>query len=771
MKDDKKYLIKLENIHKFYNNKSNISKGLDGISLNFSHSEFVAITGKSGSGKTTLLNIIAAIDKPDDGVYFFNDKKLSDFSTAELEEFRKENISFVFQEYNLVESLSVLDNVMMPLTFGKVNKKIAKKKALEIIERVGLTKYIKHKATQLSGGQQQRVVIARALAKDSPIIACDEPTGNLDKEQGREIIKLLHEISKDKLVLIVTHNPDELLNYKTREIKISDGKLLEDNFKETDDKSPDENIKKDDAVKENNKSSIIGLIFKYFFSQPKKLILMFLVYFVFGFLISASINLLNKNGLFKNLSRNLNNNFNFNDSNRNIVFKNDNKPFSNDEIDKINKILNKEPIKNARYLEKIININGQRTTLIPLSYAKNFRLKSGRLPKDISEAVVIEKTKKLQYRIDQYLISKDYYLNKSINSLQRLEFKNVGLIDNELNEIDFKTNTAMIVHDDVFLKYAEYLEVMSSYYSSSFGRGIPSRNRKDYFLFEFKDKNQRNRLVEFDTNFIFDESIPEDEIHLNRLNIKPGEDSVLKNPDEYTFKYFRKSFIHSIDNTNIKVKHSKFYNYKVEGNERLIAINPKLFRKIIGSVNDTELNYNISKSSFKKSKELLKEGLPGSDIKYTLVNTNFETTLIEGIDGFLYIIRIFLVIIIFITIIIYSIISNLLFKQIFKVKQRDYNIFRTQGANKKDIHKFIFVENLIIMHIAFIFFLAFILISSKLLYKFYFFRTFESFSITGFVLFYIALLYISLTTSIKYIGSLYKHNIATTLTKGGAKRW
>lgn len=156
------YLIKLENIYKFYNNESNISKGLDGVSLNFSYCEFVAITGKSGSGKTTLLNMISAIDKPDDGTYYFKDRKLSELSTVELEEFRKENISFVFQEYNLVESLSVLDNVMLPLLFKKVNKKTAKKKALEIIERVGLSKYIKHKATQLSGGQQQRVVIARA---------------------------------------------------------------------------------------------------------------------------------------------------------------------------------------------------------------------------------------------------------------------------------------------------------------------------------------------------------------------------------------------------------------------------------------------------------------------------------------------------------------------------------------------------------------------------------------------------------------------------------
>lgn len=766
------YLIKLENIYKFYNNESNISKGLDGVSLNFSYCEFVAITGKSGSGKTTLLNIISAIDKPDDGTHYFKDSKLSELSTVELEEFRKENISFVFQEYNLVESLSVLDNVMLPLLFKKVNKKTAKKKALEIIERVGLSKYIKHKATQLSGGQQQRVVIARALAKDSLIIACDEPTGNLDKEQGREIINLLYEISKDKLVLIVTHNPDELLDYKTREIKLEDGKIVSDNNlnnKLNTTKSNNEtydNNSLDNSDFKNSKASILRLIFRYFFSQPKKSFLMFLVYFVFGFLISASINLISKNDIFKGISRSVNDTFNFNADNRSVLYKNDNKPFTSDEIEKISKILGKKPIENSKYLDRIISVDGESTTLIPLSYAKDFKLKNGRMPENIDEVAIIEKSKKLQFRLDQYVASDEYTLNKNINSSQRLELKTVGLADNELNNLNFKTKIAMIVHDDLFKKYMEYLEIMQTYYTNYINRLVKS---KQYFLFKFNDKLIRDIKREFDQNFILDENIPEDEIYLNYLYLG-SKDEISYDSKKFSMYYFKKSYLYNVDNTNIKIKNKKSFNYTVEGKERLVALNPKLFKKIISMANDTELNYKIEKSQFESKKNLLKENFSTSETKYTLINTNFKSEQIKGIDGFIYIMKILLTIVVFIQILIYSIISNLLFKQIFKVKQRDYNIFRSQGANKKDINMFIFVENLIIMHIAFIFFLTFILISSKLLYKIYFFRTFASFSFVGFILFYIALLYISLTTSLKYIGSLYKTSIATTLTKGGSKR-
>ncbi len=215
-------LLELKNIGKIYVSENNVTVGIRGVNLAFEKGEFVAITGRSGSGKSTLLNVISGMDSYEEGELFVEGEPTSHYLQKDWEAYRKEYISFIFQEYNIIESFTVLQNVELALMNIEDTRR-RREKALELLRRVGLEKHIHHKGSKLSGGQKQRTVIARALAKDSPIILADEPTGNLDSQSSKEIIELLREVSRDKLVIVVTHNFEQVEAHATRHIRIFDG--------------------------------------------------------------------------------------------------------------------------------------------------------------------------------------------------------------------------------------------------------------------------------------------------------------------------------------------------------------------------------------------------------------------------------------------------------------------------------------------------------------------------------------------------------------------
>lgn len=220
-------LISLRDIGKIYVSEGSVAVGIRGVNLDLDIGEFVAVTGKSGSGKTTLLNVLSGIDTYEEGQLYIEGEETAHYSQKDWELYRQKYISFVFQEYNIIDSFTVLENIELALMHIDSPKE-RKKRALELIDRVGLTKFKHHKGSKLSGGQKQRTVIARALAKDSPVILADEPTGNLDAQTSREIIQLLADISHDKLVVIVTHSFDEVEEFATREIRIFDGAVERD---------------------------------------------------------------------------------------------------------------------------------------------------------------------------------------------------------------------------------------------------------------------------------------------------------------------------------------------------------------------------------------------------------------------------------------------------------------------------------------------------------------------------------------------------------------
>lgn len=239
-------MLKLKNIKKSYKTGDFVQKALDNVSITFRKSEFVSVLGPSGSGKTTLLNVVGGLDNYDSGDLIINGKSTKNFKDRNWDAYRNICVGFVFQNYNLIGHISVLANVEMSLTLSGVNLKTRRKKAKEALKKVGLLDHANKRPNQLSGGQMQRVAIARALVNDPDIILADEPTGALDSKTSVQIMDLIKEISKDKLVIMVTHNADLASRYSSRIVELKDGKIVSDSnpINEKDDLSKKFNIKK-----------------------------------------------------------------------------------------------------------------------------------------------------------------------------------------------------------------------------------------------------------------------------------------------------------------------------------------------------------------------------------------------------------------------------------------------------------------------------------------------------------------------------------------------
>ena len=421
-------MLKLKNVSKFYYNKGVIASGFNKVSIEFDLQEFVAIVGESGSGKSTLLNVISGLDSYEEGEMYINGEETSHYRESDFEEYRKKYVSNIFQNFNLVNSYTVYQNIELVMLLNGYKRKKVKKKVLDIIDKVGLTKYKNTKTAKLSGGQKQRVAIARALARETPIIVCDEPTGNLDSKSAKSIIKLLKDISQDKLVIIVTHNFEQVEDVATRIVRMHDGKIVSDKkVKET----PKEEKVEVPECKNIGLYNIIRLGLRNVFNIIPKFVLLFIVFlFITTSLLTEYGSL--KKSEYEEGKNGINYYFNDTSDTRIVIKKNDKSVISNEDFDNISKL---EHVSNIVKNDILIDsslwfqsnsgdfyLNGSLNDITML----NKKLVHGRLPEGDNE-VVYETYSNDYYFSDKVkeALDKDYYYEGDINGFK---IKVVGVV-------------------------------------------------------------------------------------------------------------------------------------------------------------------------------------------------------------------------------------------------------------------------------------------------------------------------------------------------------
>ncbi len=229
------HLIELRDVYKIYSEglESEV-RALDGISLTIDHGEFVAVVGQSGCGKSTLMNVLGCLDIPTRGTYLLDGTDVQDLSDGQLSRIRNQEIGFIFQQYNLIQTLTVQENVELPLIYRGIDPIDRKELALEALNRVGLADRRKHYPTQMSGGQQQRVAIARAISTHPPVIMADEPTGALDSRTGQQVLKFLQQLNREGSTIILITHDNGIAATAPRMVRLSDGKVISDQRQEVD---------------------------------------------------------------------------------------------------------------------------------------------------------------------------------------------------------------------------------------------------------------------------------------------------------------------------------------------------------------------------------------------------------------------------------------------------------------------------------------------------------------------------------------------------------
>lgn len=447
------HMIELHNVSKFYSNKDTVSTGFSKVDLNLDMGEFVVITGESGSGKSTLLNVISGLDSYEEGELFIAGEDTSGYRTEDYERYRKKYIGNIFQDFNLVNSYTVYQNVELSMMLSGMPRSEQKQNIPEYIDMVDMTEYTKTKASKLSGGQKQRVAIARALAKNAPVIVADEPTGNLDSASAEKVMETLHRISRDRLVVIVTHNYEQAAPYVTRKITMHDGRIIEDK-KIQPAAAPDKEVaaprsggramrnEEPEGGKGRKKGrsrrspfaeapvyrkmsagSQLRLGVRNTFNLPAKFILLLLVYlFVTAAVLSQYAS--TKQALHSNDLMGYNNYFTDTSPERLILTKKDGSAFTTSDYESLQKMDNADYIikgdagidTGIMFESDDIDISGP---MYPVSCLKE-KPTIGRLPKKDTEVVLVADPECYSYdaikEMDKKILGKKYYID-ALNSL------------------------------------------------------------------------------------------------------------------------------------------------------------------------------------------------------------------------------------------------------------------------------------------------------------------------------------------------------------------
>ena len=725
-------MLELKKVSKFYNTDGNITTGILKVDLNLKIGEFVVITGESGSGKTTLLNVISGLDSYEEGEMLINGKETSSYTKVEFEEYRRKFIANIFQDFNLINSYTVYQNVELMLLINGYKEKLIKKRALEIIDKVGLTSFKNTKVSKLSGGQKQRVAIARAIVKDTPIIVADEPTGNLDSNSAKNVIEILKNVAKDKLVIIVTHNLEQFEKYASRIIKMHDGEIIENR----EIKNIENNIK----VRElNNKKmklkNIIKIGIRNAFNIKSKFILLFFVFFV----VSITLFFEYSNFKFAEYQETLDgNSMYFKDlsENRILIKKKDKTYFSQEDYKKIKEISNIDYIvENDLFLDCNVKLGRSSVygeinfncSIQDIDYFKE-KIDLGRMPKTDDE--IILQTSKINQNIknslDQILDNRFSIENETTNDILK-NLKVVGIVFNEkIDEYDSKIYISN-------LKIKELTSFINRIYSKT--TILKNNTNSNAVIFPSENVEKGNAVV----NESFGENLVGENLTINVNNIccEKQLDLTINN-------------IFTINN---------FQNYTGYSNYQLYTFG------IFINNEDYENLYNLSNY---QSSVFVKDINNIDKTILELTNIGIDTKKIEDfkVDEIKLeeqILKITKIIVTIVLIFILFLISYLVIRIVMKSRNSYYAILRTLGANDKLERKILFTELFLVSNLAYLItFLIINLLKTKFVMIEYINNLVKFIGLKEYILVYAVIFFIVIIVSIKIQRNIFKKTIIST---------
>ena len=738
-------MIELKNVSKFYYNKGVIASGFTKVNLKLDMGEFVAITGESGSGKSTLLNVISGLDSYEEGEMYINGQETSHYTEKDFEDYRRKYIGNIFQNFNLVNSYTVYQNVELVLLLNGANKKDVKDRVLNLIKQVDLYRFRNTKVSKLSGGQKQRVAIARALAKNTPIIIADEPTGNLDSKSARSIIKLLSEIAKDKLVIIVTHNYEQVEDYVTRKIKMHDGKILEDKkIKKVEKEIDSSNY----AISYQNITFLnkIRLGLRNTFNILPKFLLLLAVYLFVVVALMSEYSTFKKEE-FEASTQGSNYVFNDTSINRIVINKKDKSIFNSSDYEAINKLDNIERIeKYDLLLENHVELNNQDYLYFYGSVHSldtlNDTVDIGRMPENDNE-IVIEGNKNDYYlgSLSEEVVQDDFYLSNILaGDLENKKLKVVGI--RYFDDDDYYTMNFYVDN--------ELLKEINTWFT------IVQSDIKVLFMNNYYDVDYYNN------NF---KVIPSN--YVTKGNVYISED--LSGYCEYG-NCLNKQLKVEID--NLYTKASANFNisnmYNARNMNSLLGISN--YEEYNGSIfiNTEDYDSLFNKGSYQSSvfvkdptevdsvtKSLEDMGYHPLAIKDTLVSNNLTQVL-----------RIMKTVVTIILVATLLFISYFVIKIVLKSRNIYFSTIRMLGGSKKVSKQLLIIELLAVANIAYFLFILFISLNRLGFISLSFVDTIINYlSLGDYILLYLILILMSYIISLKYAKKLFKNSVIKTLAE------
>ncbi len=719
-------MLELKNVSKFYYKKGIVSSGISKVSLKFDMGEFIAITGESGSGKSTLLNVISGLDTYEEGEMYVNGEETSHYNEEDYEDYRKKYIGNVFQSFNLVNSYTVYQNVELVLLINGETRKSVKHKVIDILKKVDLYKYRHTKVSKLSGGMKQRVAIARCLAKDAPIIIADEPTGNLDSKNAKSVLKLLYEISKYKLVIVVTHNFEQISEYATRRITMHDGSVIEDM------KLKDKNEVKEVNTSKFKKTKVISNlrlgIRNTFNIVPKFLLLTFVYLFVLISIVgvySAFLELESANNTYNSF-------FNETDANKRVIVKKkDNSSFTNEEINKLKSISNVEKVITNDYVyDYSMSLMDYENIFLDSNFMKleefKGKLKYGRMPLNDNEIIVSGS-------------KENYYIEDMGSELINKEVS----INSGSDEIKVK-----IVGVSVFEKYNW---MVTSYVSDKIYNYVENHVEQVYGTTKV---------------FISDNS------QIEYPNIKTSD--ILSEGQVYiseNYSYNCKSYNCMKDSLNIKF--SNMYTNKEISLSNVKVYNKSNFKKIFGSEYDDMDTIYLSNNDYDKlykNNNIYQVSLFVKDVRNidkTMNELNdyvsFSLNSVKQDGALVQVIKIVKTIVITVLVIVLFFVSYFVIKLIMKSRNKYFTTIRILGGSYIEVKRLLQIELLNVTNIVYLVFLVIslfikndIIVSESIKNMLFYINLKE------YVIVYLILSLMSYLTSSRYSRKIFKRSVITT---------